>query len=185
MTWAWETIFGNLARHTAKGRSIGILTVTLGGSVTLFPGVAGGWNRWWAHISETSDDLSRLARNVFGQGLDLLSGDLRAGWRSSMTNRRCPLVDRLAELIENTRSVGLVQGLLPSLQSLDLGLDIKLISATVESTRNGTHLLLHGWSDFTSSPLVCSCSQTCQSSSGSSTNSLTSVDKRGDVGRRH
>jgi hypothetical protein len=75
--------------------------VALGDGVALFPGVAGGGDRGWSHISKASDDLSRLARNVFGQGFDLFGGDLGAGWGSSMTDRRGPLVDSLAELVEN------------------------------------------------------------------------------------
>ena len=101
--------------------------MALGDGVALFSGVTGGRNGWWAHISKASDDLSGLARNVFGQSLDLLGGDLGAGWGSSMTDRRGSLVDSLAELVENGGPVALVQSLLPGLQSLDLGLDVELI----------------------------------------------------------
>ena len=101
--------------------------MALGDGVALFPGVAGGWDGWWSHVSKASDDLSGLARDVFGQSLDLFSGDLRAGWGSSMTNGGRSLMDGLAELVENGGPVAFVQSLLPGLQSLDLGLDIKLI----------------------------------------------------------
>lgn len=75
--------------------------MALGDGVALFPGMAGGWDGGWSHISKASDDLSRLASNVFGQSLDLFSGDLGAGWSSSMTNRGGSLVDCFAELVEN------------------------------------------------------------------------------------
>lgn len=89
--------------------------MALGDSVALFPGVAGGWDRWWSHVSKASDDLSRLACDVFGQSLDLLSGDLGAGWGSSMANRGRSLVNRFAELVEHSGPVAFVQSLLPSL----------------------------------------------------------------------
>jgi hypothetical protein len=89
--------------------------VALGDGVALFPGVAGGRDRWWSHVAKASDDLSRLASNVFGQSLDLLSGDLGAGWSSSMTNGGRSLVDGLAELVENSRPVAFVQSLLSGL----------------------------------------------------------------------
>jgi hypothetical protein len=100
--------------------------VALGDGVALFPCVTGGGDGGWSHVAKASDDLSRLARDVFGQSLDLFSGDLGAGWGSSMTDRGRSLVDGLAELVENSRPVALVQSLLPGLQSLDLGLDIEL-----------------------------------------------------------
>ena len=86
MAGAGESVFGQLARHAAKGGSVGVLTVALGDGVALFPGVAGGWDGWGSHISKASDDLSRLARNVFGQSFNLFSRDLRAGRGSSMTD---------------------------------------------------------------------------------------------------
>jgi hypothetical protein len=89
--------------------------VAFGDGVALFPGVTGGWDGGWSHISEASDDLSRLARDVFGQSLDLFSGDLGAGWGSSMTDGGRPFVDRLAELVENSGPVAFVQSLLPGL----------------------------------------------------------------------
>jgi hypothetical protein len=89
--------------------------VALGDGVALFPGVAGVRDRWWSHISKASDDLSGLARDVFGQSLDLLGGDLGAGWGSSMTDRGSSLVNSLAKLIENSGPVAFVQSLLPSL----------------------------------------------------------------------
>ena len=76
--------------------------MALGDGVALFPGVTGGWDGWWSHVAKASDDLSRLASNVFGQGLDLLGGYLGAGWGSSMTDGGRSLVDRLAELVENS-----------------------------------------------------------------------------------
>jgi hypothetical protein len=157
--------------------------VALGDGVALFPGVTGSGDRWWSHISKASDDLSRLARDVFGQSLDLFSGDLGAGWGSSMTDRGRSLVDSLAELIENSRPVALVQSLLPGLQSLDLGLDVELMVSSHLRYSRKTRLLLHGWSDLTSGPLVCSCSQTGKTGSSSSSNSLTSVDE-GSLSRR-
>ena len=89
--------------------------MALGDGVALFPGVAGGWDRWWSHVSKASNDLSGLARDIFGQSLNLFSGDLGAGWGSSMTNRGRSLVDGFAELVEHSGPVAFVQCLLPGL----------------------------------------------------------------------
>ena len=75
--------------------------MSFGDGVTLLPGVTGGRYRWWTHIAKSTNDLSRLARNIFCQSLDLLGWYLGTGWSSSMANRGCSLVYGLAELVEH------------------------------------------------------------------------------------
>ena len=103
MAWARETVFGDLGRHAAESGSVSRLAMTVGDGIALLPRVtASGGDRWWSHITESADDLSRLTRDIFGQSLDLLGGDLRAGWCSTMTNRGGPLVDSFTELVEHS-----------------------------------------------------------------------------------
>ena len=89
--------------------------MAFGDGVALFPGVGGGWDRWWSHVSKASDNLSRLASDIFGQSLNLFSGHLRAGWGSSVTDRGCSLMNGFAELVEHSGPVAFVQCLLPGL----------------------------------------------------------------------
>ena len=103
MTGARKSVFGDLGRHAAESGPVSRLAMTFGDGIALLPRVtASGRDRWWSHITESADDLSRLTSDVFGQSLDLLGRDLGAGWCSTMTDRGGPLVDSFTELVEHS-----------------------------------------------------------------------------------
>jgi len=103
MTGARESVFGDLGRHAAESGSIGRLTMTFGYCIALLSRVtASAGDRWWSHITESADDLSRLTSDIFGQSFDLLGRDLGAGWCSTMTDGGGSLVDSFTELIEHS-----------------------------------------------------------------------------------